>query len=111
MNLIDALNIVLEEIDKLEKMGISVTMKPSNGRNNPALHTKFAHRLPPEKWNHVTFHVKNNEHRNAVSASRIQLGNQGIVFDTGHTCCGNEMDWEIDWSLHLVDANGEKCNV
>lgn len=99
MNVNEAYQVVLDAVEEIKQTGIEVTIRPSSCAKRPETVKKYSgpECVSPDKWVHVTFHVKMKDDANLVHKKLTELGWFGIGFDTGG--CAGQRDWELDWSF------------
>jgi hypothetical protein len=92
MDILEAYDLTLETIKSL---GIPYTLKtPKSLRSYPE------DQLPPNKWLHVTFEIRDESDSIAIHEAANYLGLCGITFDVGSGMFIR--DWEIDWSFKVT---------
>lgn len=109
-----AYNAVMRQVIELAKT-MPVKIKPSRSRQNKDTVEKYniEGRIKPDDWVHISFLVDTSIGSDRVFDAKMNLGKQGIHFDAG--AGGGEIDWEIDWSLHVgepsIEATQELKNL
>ena len=101
MNIDTAYNEVWTSLRTLAEKGVKFEVRPSSGRRSRELQEKYEHKLPVNKWCHVTFYVNDAVEDSAIIDEVNRLAKMNIGFDTGGGF--GLRDWEIDWSLELLD--------
>lgn len=96
----DAYAEAMASVEKLRQSGIALTLVVPKSASNPETISKFADRLPLDKWRHVTFFPSTQIDSDEIQSEHRRLIDLGIGFDSGGG--SGERDWELDWSLRLI---------
>ena len=97
MDILEAYEETLAAAQDLRQYGIEVEITPQKpyeiSRDDPS--------LPRDKWVDILFRFKTKSQAEMIKRRADELGQMGIVFDTGGT--KGERDWAIDWSFEAHD--------
>lgn len=101
MNIDQAYDEVWDSLKTLAEKGVKFEVRPSVSRITKNLEDAYVDKLPVSKWSHVTFYVNHDADDCAINQEVERLAKLNIGFDTGGGF--GIRDWEIDWSLELLN--------
>lgn len=110
MNVIEAYNYVMEELNLLKSNGIVIKETPSKSRNSKEIISEYSgeNRIPSDKWIHVELQYDSSEDLDQIYESLTRIRNEDIHFDTGGWT--GFRDWELDWSFTVCNYEDSNRN-